>query len=163
MAWFFLFREVPHIKVSINTSGLDKILKDLKAKKSVQVGVFKTAVYPDGKSVAEVAVQNEYGVKSKRIPARSFIKMPLEHEAKLITSNVNKAATKDLENGNIDIIYKKIGMACESAIQKAFESRGFGLWLDNSPVTIEKKGSSSPLIDIGVMRRSVTSRVSDDT
>lgn len=64
-----------------------------------------------------------------------------------------------MEEGDIKAIFADIGIAGESQIQEAFDTRGFGTWKENAPSTVESKGSDAPLIDDGTLRAAVTHRV----
>lgn len=140
-------------------SGLEKLIKGLKEKHSVEVGYFATAKTPEGKQVAEYMATNEFGSIIKRIPKRSSIKMPLEVKIKKIQGYVYSKVKKHVEEGKIKAIFEDIGIACESVIQEAFDTRGFGTWAPNADKTIALKGSDAPLIDEGLARKSVTYRV----
>jgi hypothetical protein len=139
-------------------SKLEKLVAGLKGKHSVDIGVFADAKTSEGVSVAMYGTANEFGVITKNIPARSFIRMPLEVKSGDISDDVGKRAKKHLEAGDVKAIFEDIGFAGEAAIQEAFDTRGFGTWKDDAPETIEKKGSDAPLIDEGLLRKSVTHR-----
>ncbi len=126
---------------------------------SVRVGVFQEATAPDGEKVASYGADNEFGVPERRIPERSFIRMPIETKAGKIAADVEKRKRDRIEQGNIRGIFEDIGLAAEAVIQEAFDTRGFGTWKENAEMTVELKGSDAPLIDEGLLRRSITSRV----
>lgn len=128
---------------------LDAVLQKLKLQfGTVEIGFFKgTHTYPNGKDVTIVARDNDKG--TKRIPQREF----------MIPAG-NKAANKTI---NITV-YSIVGGIDESqALSKAGELFVGFIQKEitnlkeppNSPYTIEKKGSSNPLIDSGDMRKSV--------
>lgn len=144
-------------------SKLEKLLKSLDADLSVDIGVFATAKAPDGTQVAEYGAANEFGSVSvpNRPPKRSFIRMPLEAKQEDIASYVEKRAEKHLEDGDVKAIFEDIGIAGESKIQEAFDSRGFGTWAPDAEPTTAAKGSSAPLIDTGLLRKSVTHRIKE--
>jgi hypothetical protein len=151
------------VTVKGDFSKLENLLKGLKTKMSVRVGVFQEATTPDGQSVAEYGAYNEFGSVSvpDRPPKRSFIRMPIETKAEKIAADVEKRKRDRIEQGNIRGIFEDIGLAAEAVIQEAFDTRGFGTWKENAEMTIEKKGSDAPLIDEGLLRRSITSKVVD--
>lgn len=159
---------------------LNKFIAGLGQKYALKVGIFgdKTSrknverrTYYSGKTKtvtgksdvpetnAELGFLHEYGSYTKRIPARSFLRMPLHQKTNQILEETSKGAEKILAEGNMLLFMKRLGLACENAIQRAFASRGFGMWKPNSPVTIELKGSSAPLIDSAQLRRSIASKV----
>jgi len=147
------------VTVKGDFSKLENLLKGLKTKMSVRVGVFKEATTPDGEKVASYGADNEFGVPERRIPERSFIRMPIETKAEKIAADVGKRKRDRIEQGNIRGIFEDIGLAAEAVIQEAFDTRGFGTWKENAEMTIDKKGSDAPLIDQGLLRRSITSKV----
>ena len=128
---------------------LDAVLQKLKLQfGTVDVGFFKgTHTYPNGKDVTTVARDNDQG--TKRIPERPF----------MIPAG-NKAANKTI---NITVHSIAGGMDEQQALSKAGELFVGFIQKEitnlkeppNSPYTIEKKGSSNPLIDSGDMRKSV--------
>ena len=114
---------------------------------------------------AQIGFIQEFGrLQGKpRIPARSFIVMPLKlyfgdflKDRKSITK---EEFEKAIRSGKADKFAQKLGIIAEEVIQTAFETEGFGNWDPNSPVTVAKKGSSKPLIDTGELRRSISSEV----
>lgn len=107
---------------------------------------------------AEIGVLQEFG--NAKIPPRSFLRMPIEEKVRdLIRFLGSKMIVDLIGRGEIKKVYTMLGIEAEGIVQDAFRSRGFGQWAPNSPVTIEKKGSDAPLIDIGELRKSVTSDV----
>ena len=127
---------------------------------------------------AGIGLVQEFGSLVNKVPARSWLRMPIVHRIKMIlkaVSNKKREVEQAFENGDGEVIYMVLGLACESAIQEAFDSHGFGTWAPNRPLTIEGgwgrngksgkafftkgKKSDSPLIDTGEFRQSVTSSV----
>jgi hypothetical protein len=139
-------------------SKLEKLIKNLKSDAYVDIGIFKEAKTSDGMPVAEYGAYNEFGSLSRkdRPPKRSFIRMPLEQKGDKVADYVEKKAKGHLEKGDVKAIFEDIGIAGESVIQEAFDTRGFGSWKENADSTIDRKGSDAPLIDEGLLRRSVT-------
>lgn len=139
-------------------SRLEKLIKNLKSDAYVNIGIFKEAKTSDGMPVAEYGMYNEFGSLSRkdRPPKRSFIRMPLEQKGDKVADYVEKKAKAHMEAGDVKAIFEDIGIAGESVIQEAFDTRGFGSWKENADSTIERKGSDAPLIDEGLLRRSVT-------
>ena len=108
---------------------------------------------------AELGAVHEFGSISKRIPKRSFLRMPIFQNAEQIISDAAEALPRAVEQGTMRLVLKRIGIACEAAVQKAFATRGFGRWAPDKPATVLGKKSSSPLIDTGQLRRSIASEV----
>lgn len=160
-----------NIKFKVNTKALDTIDQAFKTKYSTKVGVLGGAgLHPEGKlTMAEIALKNEFGEISassgrKKTPARSFLRFPIEFKSKAIAQDLLKLKDKieqNLINGDFKYFFTMMGISAEGKIQEAFESRGFGQWKANAPYTIKKKGSDSPLIDTGELRKSVSSEVKE--
>lgn len=149
----------------------EKLLNCIKVLKqgfpSVKVGILGDNVArQDGElNNAEIGFANEFGKMTgyPKIQARSFIRMPLQtrlepkiKEKKSLTSD---ELEKAMANGKTEEFAKKVGIVAEEVIQEAFATNGFGEWAPNAPMTKELKGSSSPLIDTGQLRRSISSKV----
>ena len=157
-----------YARVKKDFSRLEQLAKELGRKYSVKVGILgqkASAKHTDGqggtgnKTNSEIGFKHEFGSRSEKIPKRSFLREPLRFH---LQEEVNKGAKKIMacfEARDIKKAYALLGIAAEAVIQKAFASRGFGLWKPNAPLTIAKKGSDSPLIDTGQLRKSVTSAV----
>lgn len=143
-------------------SQLEKLIKGLKEKHSVDIGVFKDAKAPDGMQVAEYGAYNEFGSLTvpNRPPKRSFIRMPLEAKQGEIARYAEGRARKHVEEGDIKAIFEDIGIAGQAKIQEAFDTAGWGAWPPNADSTIaRKRGGDEPLIDSGLLRKSVTYEV----
>lgn len=145
--------------VKADFSKLEKLLKELKSPYKTQIGVFSEATAPDGEKIASYGADNEFGVITRRIPERSFIRMPLTTRQDDIKKAVFRRAGKNLEDADIRQIFEDIGFAGEAIIQEAFDTRGFGAWPPNAPETVFLKGSDAPLIDEGHLRHAITSKV----
>lgn len=115
----------------------------------------------DGESNAEIGLKMEMGSITEHIPARSFLRMPIESHAKELRDYVakNQGIKDAMLKGDAVRALKILGLKAEDIIQKAFESRGFGRWAANAPSTIAAKGSSRPLINTSQLRRAVESKV----
>lgn len=133
--------------------GWKKILKNLKKedKSYSKIGIQSNAGENDGVSIAEYAAANEFG--TDKIPSRPFMRETYD-------KNLNKISLKVLSIQN-DIYegrksfesgLKELGQWYEGIVKEAIKS---GNWQANAPKTIEKKGSSKPLIDTGTMRNSI--------
>jgi hypothetical protein len=142
-------------------SKLEKLIEELDANHSVDVGVFSDAKTADGVQVAEYGAYNEFGsiVVKDRPPKRSFIRMPIEQKQDKIGAYVSGKAKAHLESGDVKAVFQDIGIAAESVIQEAFDTQGFGSWAPDADSTVARKGSSTPMIDDGTLRKAITHRV----
>jgi phage gpG-like protein len=155
--------------VKLEFKKLQNFIKYLKkGMPPVKVGILgDTAGRNSGElNNAQIGFTNEFGKMTgyPKIPARSFLRMPLQsiyfkEKLRSKKSLSAKEFEKAIATGKADEFSKKVGMVAEETIQEAFSTNGFGNWKENAAYTIEKKGSSSPLIDTGQLRRSITSKV----
>lgn len=147
--------------VELDMKGLDKLIKELKTKYYVDIGIIgEGKMGPKGASVAAYGAVHEYGSPKQNIPRRSFIQMPLQVRQKQIEDAAQRVFKKATES-DLDIkrVFKTIGIAAEAQIQDAFDSSGFGTWAPDSEATVAAKGSDSVLIDTGLLRKAIASRV----
>ncbi len=109
----------------------------------------------------DIAAKNEFGIG---VPRRSMLRMPFhlhgdkvlkdaQADAKAQLKEVGRAPERTAKR-----ILDRVGIAGENLVQDAFDTRGFGSWKPNAPLTVELKGSDSPLIDTAQLRRAVDSR-----
>jgi len=143
------------IKSGTRGTGMERLLRDIRVAQGVKgykVGWPEDATYPDGKSVAEVAIGNEFGIPEKHIPARPFFRMG--------NANFKKEGAKFLlkrlkgnKSGTVTArINSQLAQFHVNTVQKSIHDLKEP---PNSPTTIEMKGSDDPLIDTGLMVRSL--------
>ena len=148
-------------------SKLEKLIENLGKKFYTDIGILGAAGYTEsgGITLAGIGAVHEFGTdKAGRnrdtvIPERSFIRMPLETGQDDIEKALKPRLQKLIEDGDIKGIFELIGIAGEARVQEAFETGGFGTWEDIKEATKKAKGSDAILIDIGVLRQGITSRV----
>ena len=127
----------------------------------VVVGIPEDSNVPreGGISNAGLLYLHEKGVPSHNIPPRPVLKPAIRDEEtqQRIKKLMRDAAKEALVFGNkekCDQNYHKAGMVGRDAC-KRWISEG-GHLAPNAPYTIEKKGSSLPLVDTGSMLNSIT-------
>ena len=124
--------------------------------KSVDVGIFSGAKYPDGTPVALVATVNEFGSEDGKIPERPAIrnanKSNEDNLVKIIKNNI------DPETMVIDSVTAgRVGVAHESATKKSIVDLKDP---PNAPATLKAKAPrANPLVNSGTLVRSVTHKV----
>jgi len=134
----------------MNAIGVDEI----------QVGFFSTAKYPDGKPVASVAAQNEFGTRTGDgqtiIPERPFFRQALENAKPMVHEHL-----MDNVEGETLVVTDTLGDEIGEIVQQAIQERIVELREPpNRPSTLaRKKPKTNPLIDTGKMRTSVAYRV----
>ncbi len=170
-------------KIRVDTEQLDAIREALNSGMRAKVGILgsghageehmagesfivdgkqhrKRSKQSSGLTNAEVAMKNEFGSYTDNIPPRSFLRMPLETKTgELVALAVSNTIRRRIMQADLEGALTLIGIKAEAIIQEAFASGGFGKWKPNAPLTVKLKGSSSPLIDTGQLRRAVTSEV----
>lgn len=154
-------------EVSGDFSKLDNLVKELGKKYHVDIGILgeSNETEEGGKTLAGIGAVHEFGTNRAgrgntiTIPERSFIRMPLETGQDAISKEIEPKLKEYIEKGNIEGIFKLIGIAGEARIQEAFETGGFGKWPANAPSTVISKKSDSPLIDDGSLRKAIMSKV----
>lgn len=109
---------------------------------------------------ASLGAVHEFGVISKNIPARSFLRMPVitQLPAALLATDKQLWHKIIIKNG-IQGALALLGAYALDAIHLAFDTGGFGLWQKLSRYTIRRKKSSAILIDTAQLRQSITAEV----
>lgn len=125
--------------------------KDMNA--SVRVGVLENATYPDGTPVAMVAFWNEYGTRTS--PVRAFFRTTVSENKKnwvLSVQNLMKMHNDPKK------VMGLIGVHMQEQIVQSINT-----WSDppNSAYTIAKKGFDKPLVETGLLMRSIKSEVGE--
>jgi hypothetical protein len=153
--------------MSSTVRDVDRGYKDLVARvfsaaqrsPQIDVGVLEgPGSQPDGDGsirIIEVAVFNEFGTAT--IPERSFIRAWFdENEAGLRQDLVKLMQSVIRGQRTADQVLELLGQRCVGQIQ---ERMAAGIDPENAPSTIARKGSSTPLIDTGALRSSISYRV----
>lgn len=151
------------VKVKVDTKLFDNVKKALTEKLETRVGVLAGSNARDGaKGNALIGATQEFGSLTNNIPARSWLRMPIQRESKNIAKAVATQKTQienNLANGNSELIYAILGVSAEAAIQKAFDTGGFGQWAPKKEGWATRNGFTSPLIVTGQLRGAVLSEV----
>lgn len=118
---------------------------------SVRVGVLENATYPDGTPVAMVAFWNEYGTKTS--PVRAFFRTTVSDQKKNWVLSVQNLMKMH------DDPKKVMGLIGEHMRGQIVQS--INTWTDppNAPYTVRMKGFNKPLVDQGIMMRSISFEV----
>lgn len=141
----------------------------------VKIGILGDAKgYKSGESIQEVALTQEFGDRSRRIPARPFMTQAFQKNRDKINDFIRKKTFEILGLKNkTDKALKEIGSFHQAQVKDIFVSGDFAAL---SPVTIEirrqklKSGKAAnnrfgdierPLIDTGHLRNSIKYEVVD--
>lgn len=120
-------------------------------KERLEIGFFETARYPNGTFVAQVARYNEFG--TLRIPMRPFFRNAIQKNIKKWYATLQNAINQNATPSKALSIVGEVARA--DIIQSITDLRT----PPNAESTIKQKKSTNPLIDTGLMRRSVTYKV----
>lgn len=104
-----------------------------------------------------VAIFNEFGTSDGHVPERSFIRAWFdEAEPELRKDLVTLMRSVVAGKRTSREILELMGQRAVGQIQQRISS---GIAPPNAPSTIRQKGSSTPLIDSGILRSSVTYKI----
>lgn len=141
---------------------LMKALQDRLSKNSgVYVGIPQGAGrYEDGAPLAVIGAVHEFGSADGHIPERSFLRVPLRSNhhvfAKVFTMGVPQVIDGEI---TLRQLMEQAGARAASVSQEAISE---GIQPPNAPDTVARKGSSTPLVDTGRLRQSITYVVEGD-
>lgn len=146
--------------VTLDMTKFDELRRNLQylSSKVVKIGVLHNP------EQAEKAMKNEFGFVTDEgylTPARSNVKYPIENNEGHIMDSL-KENLGDFSKEDINKALKSAGETGLKAIDMAFETRGYGSWKENAPMTIARKGKDTPLIDTGELRKSYSYEVEDE-
>jgi hypothetical protein len=102
-------------------------------------------------TVAQVAAWNEFG--TSRIPERSFMRSTLAEHSKEIKRLIKKVTGASVDGSMTKA--KAIGIVCQKIADGIVAKITSNIPPPNAPETIDRKKSSSTLIDTGQLRNSV--------
>jgi hypothetical protein len=128
---------------------------------SVKAGIIEGSGGKDGVSIAQYASYNEFGVPGKkkkwRIPPRPFIRGFVENKSEEIKATQERLF-KLVSEGKMsaETAIKRLGQFAQDGIKRHIMDGDFE---PNAEATIQRKGSSRPLMDTGTMRNSVRYQV----
>ena len=108
-------------------------------------------------SAAHSLYIQEHGSPLWQIPPRPVLEPAIEDKKAPIAKQLREAAKAAID-GNLQGAENRLhmaGMVAENAAKGWFEDPKNG-WPPNSPKTIARKGSDSPMIDTGEMRKAIT-------
>ena len=136
---------------------LRKTIKEIN-NTNLKIGVPKEESTTDeeGETVylADIAFVNNYGSKTKNIPARPFGTTTVPRYRGKI-NKVVKLWLGDAVEGRMQVVnaFDRIGFTTAGYMKKNLTH---GEWKGNAEATIKKKGTDQPLIDNGDLRQSIT-------
>lgn len=120
-------------------------------------GTEASALHSFGMSTAAIAAVHEFGSKDGKIPQRSFIRGTINRNEKLIMRMLRRGARRAGSGGDIERELGLVGERSRAEMVRTIDNT-IGL-APLSSKTIERKGSTTPLIDIGQLKASITWKV----
>lgn len=134
-----------------------RILREFQSLTKKKVGLgFNGAAYPDGTPVIEVAMMQEQGTST--IPPRPFMQRAVERNRDRIVGAMEKSVDRVLSGTGAENALQDVTKVLEDSVRSELRSGNF---TPNSPATVKRKGSSTPLHDTGLMERSVKAKITD--
>jgi hypothetical protein len=132
------------------------ILRELTKLGELKAAMVIKGQYPNGRSVAQIAAIQEFG--TARIPARPFVRHALRSVGEVQAVLRAESAAITSKNRKAPTACRRVAQAMAALVVRAIdESPGWAK--PNAPETVRRKGSDHPLIDTGLLRRSVHWRV----
>ena len=135
--------------------------KRAKSVRSIEVGFFESSRYPSGEYVAAVAAWNEFGTENEagetHIPERPFFRNAIagakEDLLPILIENVDpRTMAVDRKTAGL------MGQAMVGRIQRSITTLRTPELAES---TKRAKGSSNPLIDTSLMRKSTTYKIDE--
>lgn len=140
---------------------------------TLKVGFPSAAHYEDGTSVAQVAVDNEFGVPSQHIPPRPFMRPTAAAKRQEWTDNMGRGAAAAVRGARtLTQVLDQIGMMAAGDIAHKITQIVSPPLADLTVANRMNRYASNqahvgnltkPLIDTGLMFNSVTHEVGDDS
>lgn len=146
-------------ETTLNTKGLENVLKMFKSKAIVKVGIIGKDNRSDGLTNSAIGAMHEFG--TTKMPKRSFLKEPIADnldkqlkETGLLNKNTMKTVIKN--SSPVDVL-KKVGIIAEGIVAEAFATNGYGKWAPWKEGYSNNTGNI--LVDTQQLRNSISSVV----
>lgn len=152
--------------IKYDAKKLEEVVKTLRDGYKVRVGILGgdgSEERADNLDMAGLGAVHEFGSITNNIPARSFLREPIENNLGWFVKEFGEEFAYYLEKKQLKKWYLHLAFFCEAMCKRAFKTSGDGKWAPNSPITVKLKGSSLPLIDTGDLSRSISSEVLNDS
>ncbi len=119
---------------------------------------YETPSGKPGATLGQVALIQEFGAPEANIPERSYLRATIDAEAATLDAALTRLVGRSLDAGDRanDVLkggLLAIGTYTVGRVQARISD---GIAPANKPSTIARKGSSTPLIDTGRLRQSIT-------
>jgi hypothetical protein len=156
-----------NFKVKDRDRGMKEMMRRAREMRSlhVKVGVLQgkgAETSRGGITMAELSAIHEFGSPAAGIPERSHLRSTVDQNQAeyrdLIRTLAEKFSDPNQGEAGVRQALNLLGAKVAGDVQKAISS---GIPPPNSPATIRRKGSSTPLVDTGQYRQSITWAVTD--
>ncbi len=138
--------------------GIEAMIKRTKTPGTVDVGIIDAGSHVGGDmTVASIGFVHEFGSTNGTIPERSFIRSTINDKKNKIVS-LQKQLFKKLIHGTMELD-QALGLVGELLADEISRKIVAISSPPNTPETIDKKGSSNPLVDTGQLKNSITYEV----
>jgi hypothetical protein len=108
--------------------------------------------HPGGISVAEIGSIHEFGLG---VPERSFVRVWFDENKSRLPEAIRVELETAIAQGNPRLAIERLAITIQASIQQRISN---GIDPELAESTILQKGSSTPLIDTGVLRSSIMTR-----
>jgi len=148
-------------RVVVKDRGLTKILANMKDLDGAQIAVGiqgpeAGAIHPDGEiDNVSLGVIHEFGAPGANIPERSFIRETFDVRVDHWVRTAAKIAEK-VYSTTPDRPGRALGVLGEFAVADVRKQIARGIPPPLEAATVIRKGSSTPLIDMGILMGSIT-------
>jgi hypothetical protein len=140
------------LKIKLNKTMLNKLIRELTRKSFIEIGIF------DSTRNATIGWKHEFGIG---VPQRSFMIFPLLFKGDSILSfyTTTDKHFKTIIDKGLDFWINLVLLSCTNIISEAFSTGGFGSWKPLSLNTINRKKTTTILVDTGEMFRAITGKI----
>lgn len=148
-------------KVIEKDTGFKELMKRLRVFDGLEVVVGIPAkegdqVYENGVPLIKIASAHEFGTPDGRPPRRSFLRDTFDANRTKYAKLQDEAAKQVIKNKNPKVALFRLSQEARNDVLARIDA---GIDPPLKDETIERKGSSLPLVDKGILRASITGLV----
>jgi phage gpG-like protein len=134
-------------------------------KPEVKVGILGDAeknARTDGLTNVEIGTVHEFGSPSEGIPERSFLRSTMEAKGDEYRATLGRELRQAFGQKGLELqesallVLERLGMRASADVKERIRE---GIAPANAPETVERKGSSTPLVDTGQLINSISWQV----
>ncbi len=134
--------------------GADALLRRMRQKATVKVGVIGPEAAEatiTGDTVVDIATIHQFGLG---VDQRPFITQPVDRNENQIKKGLRRVGEKVVKGDMpLEQALDRVGLFIQGLMQDAISNREYK---ENAPSTKKRKGSSTPLVNTGQLRSSIT-------